>query len=257
VPQVVTYNDILKGFKKLPLGKNPLILVHSSLKSFGYVEGGAETVIAALLGLCGDGGTLVMPALSYRSVNESNPFFDVLETPSDCGIITETFRKMPYTRRSIHVVSSAAAMGEKADYITCFHDDTPCGYGTPYRKVIENDGYCLFIGTGFESNTLFHAAEEHVNPFYIKYKSIEYVRVKGYDRFIKLCSFRRYNCHQTGIIRKLKKMSAVFEQEGVLSRVKLGNSVITLIKARDNFRLCCDVLKSNPWFIIDKSETLK
>jgi len=247
---VVTYDDIVQGLKKLPLGKNPTILVHSSLKSFGYVEGGAEAVIAALLNVCGIDGTLVMPVLSYGSVDEDNPFFDVLETPSECGIITETFRKMPCTRRSIHVVSSAAAAGKNAEDLTRFHSDTPCGFGTPYRKVIENDGYCLFIGTGFGSNTLFHAAEEHVNPFYFKYKTIENVRVKGYDRNIRIHSFRRYNCYQTGIIRKLEKMGQIFEKEGVLSRVRVGSSEITLIRASDNFRLCYDVLKNNPGFIL-------
>jgi len=247
---IVTYNDIFQGLKQLPLGKNPTILVHSSLKSFGYVEGGAETVIAALLNVCGAGGTLVMPVLSYGSVDERNPFFDVMETPSECGIITETFRKMPGTLRSIHVVSSAAAAGKDAMDITRFHDDTPCGFGTPYRKVIDYGGFCLFIGTGFGSNTLFHCAEEYVNPFYLRYKTIENVRVKGYDRKIRIHSFRRYDCYQTGIIRKLEKMGQVFEQEGVLSRIRVGNSEITLIKASDNFRLCCGVLKNNPGFIL-------
>jgi len=248
---IVTHNEISDGLKRLPLCENPVILVHSSLKSFGYVAGGAQAVIHALLDVSGKKGTIVMPTLTYSSVNESDPSFDVNETPSDCGSITEAFRKMPGTARSLHVVSSAAAMGKKADYITCFHEDTPCGCGSPYQKIVELDGYCLFIGTGFHSNTIFHVAEEYVNPFYFKYKTIENVRVKGYDDTTKVCTFRRYDCWQSGIIRKLEKMGDVFEQEGVLSSVRVGDSEITLIKAAENFRLCYGVLEKNPGFILE------
>lgn len=249
--QPVTFHDIVEGLRKLPIKENPVILVHSSLKSFGRVEGGAQTVIDALLAICGERGTLVMPTLSFGSVDEKDPCFDVRETPSDCGIITEVFRKLPKARRSLHVVSSAAAMGRMAEYITCSHNDTPCGPETPYGKVVELHGYSLFIGTTFRSNTLFHVAEEHVNPSYLRYKTIENVRIRDYDGKVKIRSFRRYDCWQTGIIRKLEKMERVFEKEGVLSRIRIGNSDITLIKADDNFRISCDVLRNSPEFILE------
>ena len=40
----VNQKDIEEGLKKLPLPENPVLLVHSSLKSFGYVEGGAQAI---------------------------------------------------------------------------------------------------------------------------------------------------------------------------------------------------------------------
>jgi len=38
----------MNGLSMLGLGPSAIVVVHSSLKSFGQVDGGAETVIAAL-----------------------------------------------------------------------------------------------------------------------------------------------------------------------------------------------------------------
>ena len=249
--KIVTYNDIFKGLKKLNLPKNPVLLVHSSLKSFGYVEGGPATVIKALIDTCGDEGTLVMPTLTFGSVDEEEPFFDAAETPSGTGLITEVFRKMPGVRRSLHLFSSAAAFGAKADYITSYHNDTPCGPGTPYQKVIELEGYILFIGAGFGSNTLFHVAEEYANPPYMRYKTIKDTKIKDLDGNTYIKTLRRYDCYQTGIIRKLVKMEEVFEKENVLTRTIIGNSNITLISAEDNFKISCALLKNNYTYILE------
>jgi aminoglycoside 3-N-acetyltransferase len=45
----VTKEDIKKGLIKLGLKKGDIIGVHSSLSQFGYVIGGADAVIDALL----------------------------------------------------------------------------------------------------------------------------------------------------------------------------------------------------------------
>ncbi len=81
-------NDLLA----LGIKAGDVLMVHSSLKSMGQVEGGAETVIAALRAVLGEEGTLMLPALSYATSCESS-FFSNLETPSCVGHITEVFRK--------------------------------------------------------------------------------------------------------------------------------------------------------------------
>ena len=50
--------------QKLGLKKGDIAGVHSSLSSFGYVEGGADAVIDALLKVVGEEGTVVMPTYS-------------------------------------------------------------------------------------------------------------------------------------------------------------------------------------------------
>ena len=247
----VGYQDIKRGLSELSLPENPVILAHSSLKSFGKVEGGAQTLIRALLDACGSGGTLVMPTLSFSGLNEEKPFFDAANTPSDTGYVTEVFRKMPGVLRSRHVCSSAAAFGKDAAYLTQSYSETPCGPESPYRKLIGLGGYCLFFGVDFECNTLFHCAEEEINPAYLRYKTFPDAEIKDQNGNLSVFRFKRYDCYQTGIIRRLSRMEQVFRERGVLRTTKIGKSSVTAISARDNFRICCEVLRNTPEFILE------
>ena len=58
----LTYPDILAGLKQSGFVTGMMAEVHSSLSSFGYVEGGADTVIRALIDAAGPEGSIVMPA---------------------------------------------------------------------------------------------------------------------------------------------------------------------------------------------------
>jgi aminoglycoside 3-N-acetyltransferase len=113
------------------------ILVHSSLRALGHVEGGAECVIGGLLDALGKGGTLLMPALSYAGVNADSPRFDVLRTSSNVGAIPETFRRMPGVQRSLHPTHSVCGIGPRASSLLAGHrhDRTPCGPHSPYRLL--------------------------------------------------------------------------------------------------------------------------
>ncbi|WP_127584693.1 AAC(3) family N-acetyltransferase [Paenibacillus koleovorans] len=254
---VITYENLITGLRKLELPPNPILLTHLSLKSLGYVEGGALTVIRALLHICGNEGTLVMPTLTFGIVNEHAPVFDVKHTPTNTGHIPEVFRKLPDSKRSRHIFSSVAAIGKQAESIVSWHEDTPCGNGTPYHKIVEMGGYSLFIGAGFGSNSLFHVAEEFVHPPYLTYKTIENATVVDQDGRITNGSYRRYNCSQTGVVRHLAQMEAVYRDAGIVTETRLGEASVKLVGASDNFKISCELLKRDPDFILNKGETIK
>ena len=56
----VTKEDIKDGLKRLGIQQGCRLGVHSSLSSFGYVEGGADIVLEALFETVGQAGTIVM-----------------------------------------------------------------------------------------------------------------------------------------------------------------------------------------------------
>lgn len=247
----VTYEDLVKGLRKLNLPPHPVLLTHTSLKSLGYVEGGALTVIRALLTICGEGGALVMPTLTYGIVSEQDPVFDVRSTPTNTGHIPEVFRNLPESRRSRHILSSVAAIGKQAEYITSQHEDTPCGEGTPYRKITELEGFSLFIGAGFGTNSLFHVAEEIVSPEYLTYKTIENAKVVDADGNVTTGSYRRYNCSQSGIVRHLARMEALYMDAGAITETSIGSASVKLLSASDNMRISCELLRENPDYILN------
>jgi len=146
------------------LGVSPggVLMVHSSLKSFGWVPGGAETVIQGLLSALGSEGTLLMPALSYETVRSSNPIFNITSTPSCVGIIPETFRTRFGTKRSLHPTHSVCAVGPLTEELLQPHqkDSTPCGLNSPFYRLPDINGQILMLGCGLLPNTSMHAMEE-------------------------------------------------------------------------------------------------
>lgn len=101
--------DLINGFCKAGINKGDEIEVHSSLSSFGYVDGGAETVISALKETVGDNGSIFMPALRLSpelplteedkkaGITSKIKILPENRTHSAMGIIADTFRMMPDT----------------------------------------------------------------------------------------------------------------------------------------------------------------
>jgi aminoglycoside 3-N-acetyltransferase len=158
------------------LRRGGLVLVHSSLKSMGHVPGGCETVVRGLIDAIGPRGTLLMPALSYATVNAEQPVFDVANTPSCVGAITEYFRTRNGTIRSVHPTHSICGLGPNAKDMLDDHrrDHTPCGANSPYRKLSDRGGQVLMLGCGLKPNTSMHGVEELVEPPYLFGQTITY-----------------------------------------------------------------------------------
>ena len=105
--------EALRGFE---IEKDSILLVHSSLKGLGQIEGGAETVIAALEETVSE-GTLVLP--TFASQNWESVMEDWhMDRPSDVGYITEVFRKQEGSIRSDNPTHSVAARGKYAEALT-------------------------------------------------------------------------------------------------------------------------------------------
>ncbi len=168
---IVTKDKIVNGLRKLGLGSGDLVTLHSSLKSLGHVEGGAQAVIRALLETIGPEGTILMPAFSFPLKSEEEPIFDVRETPSCVGLITEVFRREYATHRSIHLSHSYSAAGRLAAELTVHPlDITPCGEDSPIGKFLRRDGKILLLGVGYNACTAFHAVEERLKAPYMTFQ---------------------------------------------------------------------------------------
>lgn len=172
-------HPITHDLRTLGVREGGVLLVHSSLRALGHVEGGPETVIQGLLGALGPKGTLLMPALTYEHVTPENPVFDVRHTPSNVGAIPEYFRLRPGVCRSVHPTHSVCAVGPRTGEMLDEHplDDTPCGPHSPFHKLRDVDGQLLMLGCGLHPNTSLHAIEELIEPPYLFGEPLTYTLI--------------------------------------------------------------------------------
>lgn len=67
--QVILKVDIIQRLKEIGLESGDNVIVHTSLKSMGYVCGGAQAVIEALIETVGENGTIMMPTQSWKNLD--------------------------------------------------------------------------------------------------------------------------------------------------------------------------------------------
>ena len=71
---MITQTQLREGFAALGVPQGGKVLVHSSLRSLGQVEGGADAVIDSLLAVLGPAGTLLVPTLTgSEELSPQNP----------------------------------------------------------------------------------------------------------------------------------------------------------------------------------------
>jgi aminoglycoside 3-N-acetyltransferase len=165
--------------RELGLPPGATVVTHSSLSRLGWVAGGAQAVVLALLQVLGPQGTLVMPAHSrhltepadwgnppvpepwWEIIRAETPAFDPRITPTGyMGAIVECFRSFPGVLRSYHPTVSFAALGPLAERITAGHRlDDGLGEDSPLARLYDADAWVLLLGVGHGNNTSLHLAE--------------------------------------------------------------------------------------------------
>ena len=140
------------------------LLMHSSLHSLGKVDGGAETVIDALLDTLGNKGTLMVPTFNY---NLEVKLFDPETVPSKTGLITETLRKRTEAVRSLHPNYSVAALGWQSDKLTREHwRAESVGIDSPIDRIAKAGGSILLLGVKHDSDSTMHVGEAYARVHY-------------------------------------------------------------------------------------------
>lgn len=161
--------DLVCGLRDMGIEPGDTLFVHSSLRSIGYVEGGAETVIQALQDAVGRDGTVViptyyMPGGTIHGTCELKDYvFDPRKNGTHMGRIPEVFLTTPGIRRSIHPTHSVSAWGRHAQYLTESHHRAPSvfGVGSPWERVLGiPDAKVLGLGISMGPVTFYHVVED-------------------------------------------------------------------------------------------------
>lgn len=245
----VTAEKVAEDLRALGIRENGTLLVHSSLRSLGPVEGGAETVIQGLLLALGHDGTLLFPALSFASVGKDSPRFDVRETPSCVGALTEYFRTRDGTLRSMHPTHSVSGAGFRAAELLGSHqqDSTPCGPNSPFHKLPEVEGQVLFLGCGLRPNTSMHAIEERVEPPYLFGDPITYTMIDHAGNESQMVVRSHYF---RGWEQRYDRLANVMDDG--LSEGKVLNADCHLVESTAMWEAALKRLKSDPMYFVDQ-----
>ncbi len=211
-----------------------LLLVHSSLSSFGRMAGGAGAAAQALVDAVGPDGTAFVPVFYW-----GDEPFDPETTPSHVGAITEAFRKLPGAVWSLCPTHSVCGIGPEAAEILDGHDKAhPFGEGSPLWRLLERNCHVLLIGCDHRSSSMIHVAEEKESMRYLDRQRTVLVRTEDGARQVTL---RRPGCS-----RGFGAVDAPMRAAGLISESAAGPSRLLLMKAHDLVETAQAILKDDP-----------
>lgn len=232
---MLTRNDIRTALEALGLGPGDTVLVHSSLSSFGEVDGGAEGVVDAILELIGSAGTLVVPTFNYTP-----GLFDPKTTPSVCGAITEAVRKRTNALRSDHPTHSVAAIGPLAEVITEGQEDVNAfGRGSSLYRLLQAKGKVLLLGVSHIASSIIHVAEEMANlPYLDRSRQIEFRTRQG--------KIARKWIRRPGCSIGFNVIEEPLQEEDAIAETFIGSCRARLMTARSVVNAAVNMLKFDP-----------
>ena len=245
--KTVFMSDIVNALKSVGLQRGDSVMVHTSLRRIGYVCGGAQTIIEALIEAVGSEGTIMMPAQSWKNLDPETgvhwdadeadwdkirknwPAYDKAITPTNSmGAVAEMFRSWPGAVRSDHPARSVAAWGKNAVYLTENHDiSNVFGDTSPIGKLYDLDGKVLLIGVDYDKNTSLHLADVRAE-YPGKHTCVEHSAVMENGKRV----WKRY---ETLFVdgRDFNVIGTAFEAAHTVIRAKLGGAELKIMKQRE------------------------
>src|SRR5215813_11026393 len=171
-----TRSSLSRDLHALGVPSGQTILLHASLRSLGWVCGGAVAVVLALQDVLGPTGTLVVPSQTPENRDPSRwseppvprdwwpanrehlPAYDPVVSPCrSMGLIAETVRTWPGAVRSPHPQTSFVALGARATELMARHDlDSELGEASPLATLEAAAAWVLLLGVGYDRCTAFH-----------------------------------------------------------------------------------------------------
>ncbi len=157
--------ELIKGLQDIGLRPGMSVEVHSSLSSFGQVEGGAETVIEALMECVGSEGSIFMPALRL------SPELELTPEDKRLGIVTK-IKVLPEDRQRSAMGIIADTFRMRQDVFTGDGIFQISGWGKHEREaasggldyVLHNGGKGLLLGVDIYKLTAMHYVEGLIPP---------------------------------------------------------------------------------------------
>ena len=241
---MLTLEDFNSALESLALENKPAI-AHVSLKTFGTIQGGAETVLKALLGQVSG---LMMPAFTYKTmifpeVGPPNngliygkhrdlnlmaePFRYDMPVDPMIGTLAETLRQYPGAMRTAHPILSFAGLRLDDALLTqtVYNPFAPIGW------LSDHNGWVLLLGVDHTVNTSIHYAEKLARRH-------QFVRWALTPKRIVECPGFPGCSDGFEAIRP--------DLENVLQRVELGESFIEVVSVKQLLQTVEARIKKNP-----------
>ena len=208
-----------------------------------------DLLIEAINAAIGADGTLVMPAFSYSFTK--GEAFDVRNTPSAVGLVTERFRTQPGVRRTADPIFSFACRGPRASELCAIPASECFGGESVFAAFHRWNARIVNLGCSMTQGGTFVHYVETAHGVNYRYKKIFSGTVISADSEARegsvVYNVRDLARRSDADLRRLQKRLA---DEGKLRTAEVGRARIIAANACDLFDTAWKMLDEDPVSLI-------
>ena len=240
--------DIFGSLAAVGIERGDTVMIHGDsgvAAQLRSIEPNARVVhlINEILTYIGPNGTVITPTFSYSLTKGED--FDSETSPSNTGLFSEHFRKMPNVKRSNHPLFSVAACGNSAIQFENSGINDCFGEETAFGLLMTLDAKILCLGCNINRITFTHYVEQAYQVHYRSNKEFHGNLIKDGQLHPITTSYyvRDLSIRSECELSLLKKVAL---KRGKLTIGNIGRFPLMAIRARDFFEIATQLLDRDP-----------
>ena len=243
---MLTKNKISKNLKKIKIKEN-FIIIHSDITGIIFQNFSVSELWKIIYKSFGKNKTYIFPTFTFK--HDQNAW-SYTESKSECGILSEYFRKNIAIKRTIHPIHSVAIFGKNYKEIPDHNCPSSFGKNSTWEWLCNSKDVCnIALGLGLEGGaTICHFPEENKKVNYRKFKNLK-IKVFGKDNNIIKKKFQFYvrkkqiknnwkNCENDLFKKKLIKKYLFKENKYPVIKMntyEVTNFILNKLKKNKNY----------------------
>ena len=235
--RIFTKQDIQNQLSDMKAPRDSVVLMHSSLRLVGPVEGGPRGLLDALIDyFTSQGGLFCVPTHTWDNLRKDITL-DMSDPHTCLGALPDLAAADPRGVRSQNPTHSMVVFGPRERALAFITDDaTVCSGTAPescYGKLYSMGGRVLLVGVAHNKNTYLHCVDEIL-------KTPDRMCEETRDMAVRLTSGevvrRRFRMYQSSFTRDISsrfpKYETAFRYHGAITDGFVGRAPTQLCDAR-------------------------
>jgi aminopeptidase-like protein/aminoglycoside N3'-acetyltransferase len=249
------YNErhMSRALEQVGVQRGDTILCHSNVGFFGVPEAGMTreaifgTILSAFEDVLGSEGTLVVPTFTYSFCR--GELYDPRETPSQMGLFAEMLRCHPLARRSLDPIFSVAALGKRAEELTCDAPVECFGPSSFWERFRQVDGGICFLNLDLNYCNFNHYVERCLNVPYRYNKLFTGYLVRGGKTEKAAAIHFCRDLSDADTLQSVELLTEAALQRKLVNIRPVGLGQVMFLRSIALYNLIVDEYGKNPWFL--------
>lgn len=241
----ITVQDIVRSLQEVISDSDRVIVFHSNVFSFGFLEHPIGQVMDALFRVLKPHQTLLMPTFTLSFCRTG--WYHSQETASETGALTEYFRNLPGVRRTPCPINSFASFGPATEYFMKDAEGETCwGKDSIYQAIYDQNALVVGFGEHLAlKGSIFHYGEEQARVPYRYFKTFRgRASYEGIQKEIaKKMYVRRLD---VPVKYEYSKVIQALSDRGTFRKIRLGMSFIEIFRTQDAIDTFLGLLEKDP-----------